>query len=159
MNFPVMNDITENTKDALQDLLTRAYDAEQGFEHAAEAVKHQGLASLFREYSAQRRLFGGEIKTLQRSLGAEPDKGSSVLGKLHQWWIDLRGKLSDGREHEILDECLRGEETTMEDYRDYLRDSQVTPGAHELMTSQLQQIETIYRRLEKLELAAEAMDS
>lgn len=154
-----MTEINQSTTDALQDLLTRAFDAEQGFEHAAEAVNHDGLASLFRDYSTQRRAFGHSLKSMMKSLGAEPDKGSSVLGKLHQFWIDLRGKLSDGREHEILEECLRGEEKTMENYREYLRATGVTPQAHELMLAQLGEVETIYARLNKLELAAEAMGS
>ena len=154
-----MNEKNKTTTDALQDLLTRAYDAEQGFQHAAEAVKHDGLASLFREYADQRRTFGQALKTMLRTFGAEPDKGASLLGKFHQFWIDLRGKFSDGREHEILEECLRGEETTMEDYREYLRTSGLDPAAYDLMLNQLAEIEKIYKRLEKLEIAAEAMDS
>ena len=65
-----MNEINQSTTDALQDLLTRAYDAEQGFEHAAEAVNHDGLASLFRDYSAKRRAFGHSLKSMMKSLGA-----------------------------------------------------------------------------------------
>lgn len=154
-----MNEKNKPTTDALQDLLTRAYDAEQGFQHAADAVKHDGLASLFRDYSDQRRTFGQSLKTMIKTLGAEPDKGSSAMGKLHQFWIDLRGKFSDGREHEVLEECLRGEETTMADYREYLRGPSLESAAYDLILNQLAEIESIYKRLEKLELAAEAMNS
>ena len=158
-NTFVMNEKNQNTTDALQDLLTRAYDAEQGFQHAADAVNHDGLASLFREYSEQRRTFGHALKAMLKTLGVEPEKGASLLGKFHQFWIDLRGKFSDGREHEILEECLRGEETTMGDYRKYLRTPGIEPAAYDLMLGQLAEIETIYKRLEKLEVAAEALDS
>ncbi|YCM43217.1 PA2169 family four-helix-bundle protein [Verrucomicrobiaceae bacterium 227] len=154
-----MNEKNQTTTDALQDLLTRAYDAEQGFQHAADAVSHVGLAALFREYSDQRRVFGQALKSMLETHGAVPEKGASMMGKLHQFWIDLRGKLSDGREHEILEECLRGEESTMEDYREYLRTSGLEPAAYDLMLNQLAEIETIYKRLEKLEVAAEAMES
>ena len=47
----------------------------------------------------------------------------------------------------------------MENYREYLRATGVTPQAHELMLAQLCEVETIYARLNKLELAAEAMGS
>lgn len=154
-----MSENNQKTIDILQDLLTRAYDAEQGFNHAAEAVEHDALASLFREYSDQRRAFGGEIKSVLVSLGAEPDKGASMIGKLHQFWIDLRGKLSDSPEHEILDECLRGEDKTIEDYREYARASDVTPAANRVITNQLMEIEKIHKRLKSLENAASAMSS
>lgn len=154
-----MNKTNEKTTEALQDLLTRSYDAEQGFEHAADAVGHDGLAQLLREYSVQRRKFGRDIKALMKSSGAEPETGASVMGKLHQFWIDLRGLLSDGREDEILAECLRGEEKTMEDYRDYLHEDGLTPESYALVVEQLAEIEQIYQRLRNLEKAAEVMNA
>lgn len=144
-------ELQENTTDALQDLLTRAYDAEQGFQQAAECVESAQLASLFNEYSAQRREFGGQIKGLMRALHGEPDKGASIKGKVHQLWIDIRSKISDGCEQDVLDECLRGEEKAIEDYQDYLNDSSLHPEAHTLISKQLGEIRDIFGRLKHLE--------
>jgi len=154
-----MNETTEKTTDALQELLTRSYDAEQGYERAAEAVEHDGLALLFRDYSTQRRQFGRDIKALMVASGADPETGASVMGRLHQFWIDLRGKFSNGREDEILEECRRGEEQTMEDYRSYLKEGGLTTESYSLVTEQLMELEKIYQRLKKLELAAEVMNA
>lgn len=151
--------INQQTVDALQDLLTRAYDAEQGFEQAAEAVDHPRLAELFRDYSQQRRSFGKDIKNLIRQHGEEPDKGASMMGKLHQFWISMRGKLSDGSEGDLIEECRRGEETTMADYQNYIDDENVALAARELFTDQLMQVREIYARLSSLEEAAVAVDA
>ena len=144
-------DLQENTTDALNDLLTRAYDAEEGFEQAADAVKSPQLVALFKEYSQQRRDFGHQIKGLVTALNGEPDKGASVKGKVHQLWINLRGLITGGNEQDILDECLRGEEKTIEDYREYLSDDKMHPEAHTLISKQLSEVQEIFGRLKMLE--------
>lgn len=148
-------DLQENTTDALNDLLTRAYDAEEGFKQAADAVESPSLVSLFHEYSEQRRNFGHQIKGLITALNGTPDKGASVAGKVHQLWINIRGLLSGGSEEHILEECLRGEEKTIEDYREYLGDKEMHPEAHTLITKQLAEVQEIFGRLKALERAEE----
>ena len=149
-----MNEQTElqkKTASALQDLLTRAYDAEQGFHNAAENVTHDRLKSLFHEYAEQRKSFGHDIKQLIRKNGETPDKGASAMGKLHQFWIDFRGMLTGGAEADIIEECRRGEETTMSDYEDYINDLEITAEARELFSRQLEQVRSIYSRLTSME--------
>lgn len=152
-------DTQDKTVDALQDLLTRAYDAEQGFEKAAESVDHPRLRDLLMEYSAQRRSFGHDIKEFIRANGEEPDKGASLTGKLHQFWIDMRGKLTDGNEADIIEECRRGEETTMSDYQAFVDDEDLLPSARQLFREQLEKIREIYSRLTNLEDAAATADA
>ena len=149
----------EKTASALQDLLTRAYDAEQGFQHAAENVEHERLKSLFNEYAEQRKSFGHDLKEMIRANGEQPDKGASALGKLHQYWIDFRGMISGGGEADIIEECRRGEETTMSDYEDYTKDLEISMAARELLTAQLEKIRSIYGRLTSMEHAAARMDA
>ena len=152
-------ELQEKTADALQDLLTRAYDAEQGFQHAADAVENPRLKTLFNEYAEQRRRFGHDLKAQIRSNGESPDKGASMVGKLHQFWIDLRGKVSGGSEADLIEECRRGEETTLEDYGDYAADMEISEVARQLISSQLEEIRGIYARLTSMENKAAAMDA
>ena len=158
----VMNEQTEQQKktaSALQDLLTRAYDAEQGYHNAAEAISHDRLKSLFHEYAEQRKSFGHDIKALIVKNGETPDKGASALGKLHQFWIDFRGMLTGGGEADIIEECRRGEETTMSDYEDYINDLEISAEARELFSQQLEKVRTIYSRLTSLENKAAAAEA
>lgn len=112
----------EETVELLNDLLTKAYDAEQGYEQAA---KRADEASRLRDFcltqSSLRLSFGHEIKSLIKQYGGEPDKGASIAGKTHQAWIAIKDAVSSDDEEAILEECIRGEEAALEEYNEKLQ--------------------------------------
>ena len=128
------NEITEK----LNDLLTKAYDAEQGFNKAAERVdKHPSLARFFKNQSDMRLSFGHDIKQAIAKYGGEPDKGSSVAGKAHQIWITLKDSLSsDYDEEAVLEECIRGEKAALEEYDEKLACAELPADVREMISNQ-----------------------
>ena len=127
-------EIVEN----LNDLLTKAYDAEEGFNKAAErAESHPSLARFFKNQSDMRRSFGHDIKQAITKYGGEPDKGSSVAAKAHQVWITVKDALSsDTDEEAVLEECVRGEKNALEEYDEKLKCSELPADVRALMTNQ-----------------------
>lgn len=113
---------TQKTVDCLNDLLTKSYDAEEGFNVAAERAKDRpDLQRFFRNQSDIRRSFGHEIKDAIAKYGGTPDKGSSVAAKAHQVWISVKDTLTPDDDGEaILEECIRGEKAAVADYDDKL---------------------------------------
>lgn len=109
--------------ECLNDLLTKAYDAEQGFKQAAaNAESHPSLVNFFERQSKMRNIFGHELKAAITQYGGTPDKGSSVLAKAHQVWISVKGALAPDHDGEaILAECVRGETAALEDYDEKLK--------------------------------------
>ncbi len=84
----------DKTVECLNDLLTKAYDAEEGFKQAADrASEHPTLAAFFRKQSDLRLSFGHDIKAAITKYGGTPDKGSSAAGKAHQVWISVKDTL------------------------------------------------------------------
>lgn len=117
----------EDTVNILNDLLTKAYDAEQGYEHAAQrASSAPHLVRFFENQSALRLTIGHELKSLINKYGGEPDKGASVVAKAHQIWITMRDFVEGGDNDNdaILEECERGENAAIADYDEALE----TPG-------------------------------
>ena len=111
----------EETVELLNNLLTKAYDAEQGYEHAAErASSSPALAKFFQDQSALRLSIGHELKSLISNYGGEPDKGASVAAKAHQIWITVRDLVEGGDDEAILEECKRGEKAALEEYDEAL---------------------------------------
>ena len=109
----------EKTVEILNDLLTKAYDAEQGYEHAAErASSSPALAQFFQTQSSLRLTIGKSLKSLIAKYGGEPDKGASVVGKAHQIWITMRDFVQGGDDEAVLKECERGEEQSIEEYNE-----------------------------------------
>ena len=140
---------TENKAqiDALNDLLTRNYDAEKGYKEAAENVDSTSLKQTFSELSQQRYNFGHEIKNELSKLGGKPDKGSSTASKAHRTWIDLRSAIASNEESAVLDECIRGEKKFVDTYRDTLNDTAFSTDTRMVIN---RQYETVQRALADL---------
>lgn len=104
----------------LNTLLTRNYDSEKGYQQAADEVDDTRLKSFFHSKAKERYDFGHSIKDEIRSLGGEPDKGTSIKGDIHRTWMDLRESLTSHDAKAILKECERGEKSALDDYDDLL---------------------------------------
>ena len=128
----------EKIVECLNDLLTKAYDAEEGFKHAAErAESHPDLVRFFKKQSDMRLSFGHDIKQKIGLYGGEPDKGSSVAAKAHQVWMTVKDALTPDHDgEEILEECIRGEKAALDDYDDKLKCDELPMDVRTLLTSQ-----------------------
>ncbi len=129
---------TEKTVECLNDLLTKAYDAEQGFLKAAERAEgHPRLAMFFKQQSDLRLSFGHDLKEAIARHGGEPDKGASVAAKSHQIWITIKDAFSSDADVEpILEECIRGEEFALEEYDEKLKCDDLPADVRTLISSQ-----------------------
>ncbi len=128
----------EKVTECLNDLLTKAYDAEEGFKKAAERAEgHPSLVSFFKKQSDMRLSFGHELKQAITQYGGTPDKGSSVAAKAHQVWISVKDTLTPDHDGEaILEECIRGEKAALEDYDEKLKCPDLPADVKALITKQ-----------------------
>lgn len=110
----------------LNDLLTKNYDAEKGYILAAEKVSNTDLKGFLETRAKARYDFGHVLKDQITKLGGEPDKGPSIEGRIHRAWIGLKDTFTKG-DHAIYEECVRGEETFVEEYEDFLKDREHLP--------------------------------
>ena len=127
----------ENDKvvSVLNDLLTKNYDAEKGYQEAAEKTEHASLIGYFENQAKNRYDFGHEIKGLISKYGGEPDKGTSVLGDLHRAWISIRDSFGAG-DQAIYSECIRGEEAFSEEYGEVLADEVLPQDVRDMVLKQ-----------------------
>ncbi|MFK7936908.1 MAG: PA2169 family four-helix-bundle protein [Saprospiraceae bacterium] len=140
----------ENSKaiDALNDLITKNYDAERGYQEAAEDVDDILLKSYFHQRARNRYDFGHDLKDEIRTLGGKPEKGTSVAGDLHRVWMDIKSSFTSQDEVAILNECKRGEEYAIEEYEEALKNNELPISARTLISSQLNKIRSTVRGLE-----------
>ena len=103
----------------LNELLTKAKDAEQGYEQAADHCKDDAnLTSFFTRQSSLRFTLGKELEKHIQLLGGTPETSASVAAKAHQVWIAVKGFVTGGDNLAILEECERGEEAALKSYDD-----------------------------------------
>ncbi|WP_179351981.1 ferritin-like domain-containing protein [Winogradskyella vidalii] len=146
-----MTTYTAEVGNKLNDLLEKNYDAEKGYTKAAENVNHSGLKNFFNRKAEQRRVFGHDLKSEIKSFGQEVDKGGSVTGSAHRTWMDMKSWLSQDNEESMLEEAIRGEKTTVNEYSEVLKETSLPSSTKSILMSQKNNIETDLAEVKSLE--------
>lgn len=146
-----MSDYTDKLGNKLNDLLEKNYDAEKGFNKAAENAKHTGLKSYFANKSKERYDFGHQIKAELKRIGHEPDKGGSVTGAAHRTWMEVKSWFAGDDDEAMLEEAIRGETASVDEYRDVLNDTELPASTKELLEIQKHTIEHSLTNIKRLE--------
>ncbi|GAA0715357.1 ferritin-like domain-containing protein [Aquimarina litoralis] len=146
-----METYSEKVGSKLNDLLEKTYDAEKGFKKAAENVKHSSLKNYFNQKAQERYEFGHELKSEIKSFGQEVDKGGSITGNLHRTWMDVKSLVSGNNEESMLEEAIRGEKASVEEYEDVLAETTLPPSTQTILAKQKQKIELGLSNIKRLE--------
>ena len=101
----------------LNNLIETCKDGQNGFQTAAEGVQNSNLKSTFYEYGQQRAQFVGELQTLVRELGGDPENSGSVAASLHRGWINIKSAITGNDDGAILNEAERGEDVAKDQYK------------------------------------------
>ena len=107
--------------DTLNDLLECSRDGEYGFKACAERTDAQDIKTLLLQRSAECGAAAVELQTAIIQLGGDVDDGGSVAGALHRGWVSVKGALSGHSDLAMLEECERGEDAAVAQYRKALK--------------------------------------
>jgi len=146
-----MSTYSETIGNKLNDLLERTYDAEKGFEKAAENTKNDYLKGFFTRKAQQRYDFGHELKTEITSFGQEVEKGDSLTSKAHRAWMDVKAMFASDSEEAMLEEAIRGEKAAVEEYSEVLKETTLPPSTELILNKQKNAIEVGFNNIKTLE--------
>ncbi|TPN84454.1 ferritin-like domain-containing protein [Aquimarina algicola] len=146
-----MKTYTEKVGTKLNDLLEKTYDAEKGYRKAAENVKHTALKNYFNNKAQMREKFGYELKSEIVSFGQEPEQSGSVTGNFHRAWMDVKSFLSSDNEESMLEEAIRGEKASVEEYDEVLAETSLPPSTQTILSQQKNKIEEDLSEIKTLE--------
>ncbi|WP_298925534.1 PA2169 family four-helix-bundle protein [uncultured Ramlibacter sp.] len=107
--------------DTLDDLAETCKDGEYGFRACAEQAERQDLKALFLQRADDCRGAAQELYTQIRSLGGKPDDGGTAAGAMHRGWVSVKASLSTYDDKAVLEECERGEDHALAQYRKALK--------------------------------------
>lgn len=133
----------------LNGLIETCRDGQNGFLEASSAVNNSDIKSFFAESSQQRAKFVGELQSLVREIGGDPENSGSVAGAVHRGWIDLKAAIAGNDEHSVLVECERGEDYAKKAYKDALEKG-LPSNVHELLMTQYQAVVETHNRVKEL---------
>ena len=146
-----MKTYTETIGNKLNDLLEKTYDAEKGFKKAAEITDHNDLKGYFQRKSQQRYDFGHALKSEIESFGQEVDAGDSLTSKAHRTWMDVKALFSSDNEEAMLEEAIRGEKTSLDEYEDVLKETALPISTETLLMKQKVAIEQSLSTIKRME--------
>lgn len=127
---------TEKISNKLNELLIKNYDAEKGYLNAAENVDSPTLKIFFKRRATERSEFAKNIRTEILRYGEDPKDSGSFKGTVHRNWMSLKSLFSSNDEEAILEEAIRGEEASLEEYNDILEDKTLPPSIDTMLIEQ-----------------------
>ena len=113
----------DNVISTLNNLIETCKDGQEGFKQSAEGVQNSELKKVFYEYGQQRAQFTGELQSLVREFGGDPETSGSTTGAIHRGWINLKSAITGQDDAAILNEAERGEDVAKNAYKEALEES------------------------------------
>ena len=145
--------VGEETYKALNNLLSKNRDAGKGFVEVANNINYVELTQWLINQAKTHEEHGDQLEHVIKELGGEPDSDTSVLGELHHVWIDLKAQWTNNDTAALLDECIRGQESALNDYQETIS-IEVLPGfARDILNRQKSKIEEAVKDLKFLKMS------
>ena len=138
---------TEKISNKLNELLEKNYDAEKGYLNSAENIDSSKLKIFFKKRASERSLFAKELRTEILSYGQIPEKDGSFKGSMHRNWMSLKSLFSSNNEEAILEEALRGEKASFNEYKEILKEDAFAPSTRKMLEEQKQKIQAAINTL------------
>jgi len=124
---------SEEISNKLNELLVKNYDAEKGYLNAMSNVDDKNLKIFFKRRASERSQFAKELRTEILRYGETPEDSGTFKGTVHRNWMSLKSALSSNNEEKILEEAIRGEEASLEEYDKLMKENNLPPTIDELI--------------------------
>lgn len=143
--------VNKEIVDILQELLKKNYDAEAGYKQVMTKAKSPGLKKWLQLKAKQRSEYATQLDTIIREFNATPAEDGTILGSVHRAWIDLKTTLSSETDEAILEECIRGEEASVNEYETQLEKVSDFLPIKDLLNQQMISIKTALEKVKRIE--------
>lgn len=147
-------ELHNNIVSSLQGLLEKNYDAEAGYKKAMLNAENSNITEFLKSRAILRGQFVNELDHEIRSLNETPKTSGSTTAAMHRTWIDFKTVLSGNNDEAVLEECIRGEKASVEEYEKTLENQNFSPELTNLLTTQKKRIEDSLKSVKNLEYVA-----
>ncbi|WP_194766843.1 ferritin-like domain-containing protein [Tamlana sp. I1] len=127
---------TEKISNKLNELLIKNYDAEKGYLNAAETVDNPRLKMFFKKRAIERGDFAKALRLEILKHGQIPKDGGTFKGAVHRNWVVLKTLLMSNDVEVVLEEVIRGEKESLNEYDEILKDRNMPPSIDIMLNNQ-----------------------
>ena len=110
---------------ALNDLIKINNDRITGYQKAIQSTTDRSLTGIFEGYADQSKGYVNELNDYIHQLGGSPADGTTLSGKVHHTWIDVKAAFTKQDKQSVLSDCEYGEDTAKSAYRKALDDKEL----------------------------------
>ena len=131
--------MNERLSEVLNDLIAINNDRIEGYEKASEEARNidVDLQAIFNKMADESRKYKSELTNEVTRLGAEPETGTTGLGKVYRIWMDIKAAFTGKDRQGILNSCEYGEDAAQKAYREALAsDAEIDADTRQLITTQ-----------------------
>ncbi len=126
------------TIETQNDLIQINYDRIAGYEDALSEIKDNAeLRSVFTNKILESRQFKSTLVREIEVLGRDPNNYTSLGGKLHRAWLDIKAAFSGHSDKSILEECEFGEDAIKKAYQSALNEGHLLAYIKDILNDQL----------------------
>jgi len=134
----------------LNSLIETTLDSANGYRQAAENVTDPALRSKFEQRAGRRAQLTSELQGEVRSFGGEPKTDQSMLGAMHNKFVDLKASVTKGSDKAVVDEVERGEDAIKAKFEKAARDDDLPIPVRELVQNALGMIQADHDDISRL---------
>ncbi|MBW2962016.1 ferritin-like domain-containing protein [Mesonia aestuariivivens] len=135
----------------LQSLLEKNYDAEKGFKKALQDTNNSNLKEYLKYQAVKRNRFATEIDKHIHELNEQPIEKGSIAGDMHRTWIDIKTAFTNNDAEAVLEECIRGDKNSLEEYEEKLKDYNFPAEIKSTLITQVDEIKMTLNNIKIME--------
>lgn len=135
----------------LQELLEKNYDAEKDYKAVRERAESKSLKEFCKKQAVRKNHFATEIDKQLHSLNVRPKNSGSALGILNRTWINLKSSMGKDSDQVLLEECLRGEKNSVEEYEKKMKKEKYPAGIEEILQKHIAEMRTTISEIKSIE--------
>ena len=129
---------TNDVIDVLNDLAKINNDRIAGYQTAIEYAKtiDMDLVALFTALQDDSQQIGSELNQALMQLGGVPEDDSTLSGKIHRTWLDIKASFTGKDRGAILSSCEFGDDAILKAYDTALTDGDLPADVVTMLTQQ-----------------------
>ncbi len=136
----------------LNELIEKNINAKDGYAKAIEKVDNSEIKRFFKSRAEERAEFVKELRSEVWNNGEIPENSGNITGELHRNWMSLKSLFSSNDEEAMLNETIRGEKSSLEEYNEILSSTTLPLNISNLLRKQRNTIEATIKEAENYEV-------